>query len=174
MEHAATGQAAQAADAEPPMYAAPAMVDLALEFLRGNSAGVALNSLLGKTTALVKAVRARARLVKRLQQLTSADGAEGDMVGLCSAEQRSKLAGALTEAGLRTAAAGVPPQLPRADLAAWIDALQRLQLQEMAEFEQIKRKVDRDAGALRRFIDIAETLLRQLPGLAQQENRTDG
>jgi hypothetical protein len=159
------------AEEEPRAYDAPAVVDLALAFLRGNSAGVALNSLLGKTTSLVMALRARAKLLKMVHRLSSAKGDDEDMLKLGNVDQRRKLADALSKGGLRMPSAGLPAQMPRADVREWVAALHRLQLKNMAEFEQIKRNVDRDAGELHRFIEISEHLLRQLPGLSPQESK---
>ena len=147
-------------------YAAPAVVDLALEFLRGNSASAALTSLLGQTTSLVTAMRNRDRVARVLQKLLAHKGGKDEWIALNSEEQGRKLTTTLLGAGLRLPGGSLSSRIRRDDVREWGAVLLQLQEKDMAGFEQIKQKVDRGAGQLYRFIEISENLLHQLPGLA--------
>jgi len=128
----------------------PSAISLALEFLRGNSAGVALNSLLGQTTSLLKSLRGRAEMIVRLEER---DGT--DLLGPMPTSTQ------LNAAGLKLAQNFSLDLADDEQIDEILRALQVEQEKDMANFERIKAKVKCDTGHLARFIEISDQFLQQ-------------
>ncbi|HSY26713.1 MAG TPA: hypothetical protein VK832_04375 [Burkholderiaceae bacterium] len=140
----------------------PSVLDLALEFLRGNSSSSALNSLLGQTAALVNTLKKRAELVAKLQALDAACGDENSTVALADTpEQVMQLIAAMRAVGFKLPLHPPPDRISAEDASQWCAQLLADQEKDMEKFEKIKAKVDSGSGQLARFIDISSHLLQQ-------------